>query len=110
MGNNVITWLGAIFITISLIYTGCSFFEKDADEENTAGYVAAKAVVDMVLPARVSRYGAKPPRYNITIISASGEKFMRFDLSLAGEPKVKDTITVYYDPKNPQTSKVKSKL
>jgi len=110
MNNLVTIWLAAIFIIISLVYTGCSYLQKDnEDKDKYKNYVAAKAVIDQVLPVRVTRYGAKQARYNLTIIPAGGaEKIARFNCEIGGTHQVNDTVTVYYDPAQPASSEVKS--
>lgn len=111
MNNNGIIWLAAIFIIISLTYTGCSYLQKDKTEkEKYKNYVSAKAVIDQKLPERVTRYGAKQARYNITITDAKGEKIIRFNCELGGSLKEKDTVTVYYDPNDPNGSEVITKI
>lgn len=111
MNNNGIIWLAAIFIIISLTYTGCSYLQKDnAEKEKYKNYVSAKAVIDQKLPERVTRYGAKQARYNITITDAKGEKIIRFNCELGGSLKEKDTVTVYYDPNDPNGSEVVTKI
>jgi len=107
MNSNRIIWLAVIFIIISLAYTGYSYFQKDdSKKEKYKNYVSAKAVVDEQLPVHVTRHGVKSARYNITIIDAKGEKIIRFNCELAGSPKEKDTVTVYYDPNDPNGSEV----
>jgi uncharacterized membrane protein len=101
MNANNAVWLGAIFIIISIVYTGCNYFKKDNETDlKYKNYVEAKAVIDVKMPVRITRYGAKQARYNITITAASGEKVSRFNCELGGDYKVKDVITVYYDPTN----------
>jgi hypothetical protein len=101
MNTNNAIWLGAIFIIISIVYTCCSYFKKDSETDiKYKNYVEAKAVIDEKMPVRITRYGAKQARYNITIIAANGEKIRRFNCELGGNHNEKDSITVYYDPTN----------
>lgn len=110
MKNKGIIWLVALFIIIALTYTGYSYLKKDdAEKEKYKNYVSAKAVIDQKLPERVTRYGVKQAQYTITITDAKGEKIIRYNCELAGNLKEKDTVTVYYDPNDPNGSELITK-
>lgn len=111
MKNKGIIGLVALFVIIALAYTGYSYLEKDdAEKEKYKNYVSAKAVIDQKLPERVTRYGAKQARYSITITDTKGEKIIRYNCELGGNLKEKDTVTVYYDPNDPNRSEVITKI
>lgn len=110
MKNSRIIWLVAIFIIIGLTYTGYNYLQKDdLQDEKYKNYISVKAVIDQKLPERVTRYGAKQARYTITITDAKGEKIIRYNCELGGSLKEKDTVTVYYDPNDPNGSEVTTK-
>ncbi|EDM35113.1 hypothetical protein PBAL39_16566 [Pedobacter sp. BAL39] len=110
MKNNAATWLGAIFTSLSLVYSGCSYFNNDEEDNiNAMKYIEAKAVVNQKMPERVTRYGAKQARYNITIIDPDGKGIPRYNCELGGSHALNDTVVVYYDPNEPLTSEVLTK-
>ncbi|SHG14888.1 hypothetical protein [Pedobacter caeni] len=111
MNLDRMTWVIISFTTLSLIYTSCSQSDKDnSEKEKYKNYIAAKAVIDQRLPERVSRYGAKQARYNLTIMDGKKEKVVRFNCELSGDFKEKDTLIVYYDPADPNGTEVKVKI
>ena len=116
MKDSRITWLIALFVIIALAYTGYSYVQKDdvekddVEKEKYKNYISAKAVIDQKLPERVTRYGAKKARYAITITDARGEKIIRYNCELNGSLKEKDSITVYYDPNDPNGGEVITKI
>lgn len=61
----------------------------------------AEAVVIQVYPARVSRYGVKVPRYALKFANLNGKEYTQHNVELSDTYKVNDTLTVFYNPANP---------
>ncbi|MFV0353437.1 MAG: hypothetical protein ACK5JF_14205 [Oscillospiraceae bacterium] len=90
-----------LLVLVSVGYTAYTYFQnKETTSINTEGYLEATATITAVFPARITRYGAKQPRYDIKYKNEKGEEQTKFRCELGGGLAVNDTITILYDPNN----------
>lgn len=100
----------AFFIIASILYSAYDYFEvRKKAIVDTRNYLEAKAEIRAVYPVMITRYNAKRGSYDIEFTDRSGSKQIRFRCALAGVFKLKDSVSILYDPDNTEAEVILKK-
>lgn len=100
--SKTIVYLIVVVVILSVAYTAWSFISQQPDKKKYRDYQPVTATITDKLAGRVSRYGAKPTRYHISFKTKDGKEHFASDVELGANLNPGDTITVYYNPANPE--------
>lgn len=107
MQKSTIITLIVLFVLASVAYSAYNYIQNKKDSTvDTQGYLQAKATITAVYPVRITRYGAKQPRYDIQFTDQSGNEQKKFRCALGGSYKVNDTVVIMYHPDKPEADVV----
>lgn len=100
--SKTIIYLIVVGVVISLAYTAWSFISQQPDKKKYKEYQPVTATITDKLAGRVSRYGAKPTRYHISFKTKDGKEHFASNVELGANMSPGDTVTVYYNPADPE--------
>lgn len=106
--SKTVIYLIVVVIIISVAYTAWSFIGQQPDKKKFKNYQPITATITNKLAGRISRYGAKPTRYHVVFKTKDGQEHTASNLELGADLNPGDTITVYYNPANPDDEVVPS--
>lgn len=85
------------FVLISICITFISLKKLDPKNSNR---IIANAVVTNVYPAKISKHGFKPAKYDIYFLDKNGIKQQVFRVELGTDYQKNDTTQISYNPEN----------
>lgn len=99
MSKGKITWIGACLVASLLL--GFYLEQNSTKEEQSDNFIPTEATIIQVFPARISRFGVKPPRYGLSFTALDGNTYVQYNCELGGVHKLNDKVRIFYNSQNP---------